>query len=167
MAAGSSLLDQEALYLALDAQRRSRGLSWQAVADTIGVSASTIARVRQGGMLEADGVLAMVRWLGRTPESFTAARRSAPRGMAAGDRRTSGTYLRVDTRALHAALEAALASRGLTWQQVAREVSATLPVSGAMLTRLSRGGRVTIDVALALAGWLGRTVESLTRPSKS
>jgi transcriptional regulator with XRE-family HTH domain len=87
--------------------------------------------------------------------------------MAAGDRRTSGNYLRVDTRALHAALEAARASRGLTWQQVAREVSATLPVSGAMLTRLSRGGRVTIDVALALAGWLGRTVESLTRPSKT
>ena len=51
--------------------------------------------------------------------------------------------------------------------EVAREVSATLPVSGAMLSRLSRGGRVTIDVALALAGWLGRTVESLTRPSKT
>lgn len=78
--------------------------------------------------------------------------------MAAGDRRTSGTYLRVDTQALHAALDASRASRSLTWQQVAREMSATLPVSGVMLTGLSRGGRVTIDVALTLAGWLGRTV---------
>jgi transcriptional regulator with XRE-family HTH domain len=63
--------DARALYEALDEQRRSRGMSWQEVAREIGVSASTLIRTRRGGRMEADGMLAMVRWLGRTAESFT------------------------------------------------------------------------------------------------
>lgn len=63
--------DARALYEALDVQRRSRGMSWQEVAREIGVSASTLTRTRRGGRMEADGMLAMVRWLGRTAESFT------------------------------------------------------------------------------------------------
>jgi hypothetical protein len=37
----------------------------------IGVSASTIQRLKLGGRLEVDGVLTMVGWLKRTVESFT------------------------------------------------------------------------------------------------
>lgn len=65
--------DAAALYEALDAQRRSRGMSWQQVAREIGVSASTLTRTKQGGRMEVDGMLAMVGWLGRTAESFTRA----------------------------------------------------------------------------------------------
>lgn len=68
--------DARALYEALDAQRQARGMSWKEVADEIGVSASTLTRTRRGGRMEADGMLAMVRWLGRTAESFT---RKTPR----------------------------------------------------------------------------------------
>lgn len=60
-----------ALYEALDAQRRSRGLSWSEVAKEVGVSVSTLTRTKLGGRMEVDGMLAMVRWLGRTVESFT------------------------------------------------------------------------------------------------
>lgn len=60
-----------ALYAALDARRRERGMSWAEVAREIGVSASTLTRTRLGGRMEVDGMLAMVRWLGRTAESFT------------------------------------------------------------------------------------------------
>lgn len=60
-----------ALYAALDAQRRERGMSWAQVGAEIGVSASTLTRTRLGGRMEVDGMLAMVRWLGRTAESFT------------------------------------------------------------------------------------------------
>jgi transcriptional regulator with XRE-family HTH domain len=63
--------DARALYAALDAERRTRGLSWQQVAIETGVSATTLTRTKQGGRLEVDGTLAMVRWLGRTIESFT------------------------------------------------------------------------------------------------
>ena len=63
--------DAAALYAALDAQRQERGMSWQQVAAELGVAASTITRTRLGGRMEVDGMLAMVRWLGRTVESFT------------------------------------------------------------------------------------------------
>jgi hypothetical protein len=63
--------DAKALYAALDEQRRNRGQSWSEVAREIGVSPSTLTRTRLGGRMEADGMLAMVRWLGRTAESFT------------------------------------------------------------------------------------------------
>jgi hypothetical protein len=67
----SGRFDARALYAALDEQRRSRSMSWQQVAAEIGVSASTLTRTRHGGRMEVDGTLAMVRWLGRTMESFT------------------------------------------------------------------------------------------------
>jgi len=63
--------DAQALYQALDTQRASRGMTWRQVAEEVGVSASTLTRTKQGGRLEVDGMLAMVRWLGRTVESFT------------------------------------------------------------------------------------------------
>jgi len=60
-----------ALFAALDAQRRARGISWSRVAAEIGVSVSTLTRTKLGGRMEVDGMVAMVRWLGRTAESFT------------------------------------------------------------------------------------------------
>ena len=69
--ADAGRFDSQALYAALDAQRRSRSMSWRQVALEVGVSVATLTRTRQGGRLEVDGMLAMVRWLGRTVESFT------------------------------------------------------------------------------------------------
>ena len=60
-----------ALFEALDAQRRARSLSWAQVAAEVGVSPSTLTRTKLGGRMEVDGMLAMVRWLGRSVESFT------------------------------------------------------------------------------------------------
>jgi len=62
--------DAKQLYAALDAQRRDRGLTWRDVAREIGVATATLTRTRQGGRMEVDGMLAMVRWLGRSAESF-------------------------------------------------------------------------------------------------
>jgi transcriptional regulator with XRE-family HTH domain len=63
--------DSQALYAALDAQRKARGMTWQQVADEVGISARTVARTRGGGRLEVDGMLAMVSWLGVPVERFT------------------------------------------------------------------------------------------------
>src|SRR5580700_2666597 len=62
--------DRPALYAALDAQRRARGISWQQVARETGVAASTIVAIKRAGLMETDGMLAMVRWLGCTSEKF-------------------------------------------------------------------------------------------------
>jgi transcriptional regulator with XRE-family HTH domain len=51
-------------------QRGKRGLNWQQVASEVGVSAATITRTREGGRMEVDGMLAMVRWLKVPVETF-------------------------------------------------------------------------------------------------
>lgn len=60
-----------ALYEAMDAQRRERGMSWTDVGRELKISPSTLTRTKLGGRMEVDGMLAMVRWVGRTVESFT------------------------------------------------------------------------------------------------
>ena len=62
--------DSRALYAAMDAQRRVRGMTWTQVAVETKVSTGTITRTRTGGRLEVDGMLAMVRWLGVPVETF-------------------------------------------------------------------------------------------------
>jgi transcriptional regulator with XRE-family HTH domain len=68
--------DSVALHAALDAKRRAEGLSWADVAKATRVSSGTIARLRDGGRLEVDGLLAMVTWLGVPVETFV---RDSPR----------------------------------------------------------------------------------------
>jgi hypothetical protein len=62
--------DAAALYQALNDQRAVRKMSWEQVADEIGVSVSTIKRTQGGGRMEVDGMLAMVAWLGVPVEAF-------------------------------------------------------------------------------------------------
>jgi transcriptional regulator with XRE-family HTH domain len=62
--------DAKALYKALNEKRQEREMTWRQMAGEIGVSPSTLTRTRLGGRMEVDGMLAMVRWLGRSAESF-------------------------------------------------------------------------------------------------
>ena len=63
--------DSKQLYEALNAKKNMLGISWQQMAVEIGVSASTLTYTKKGGRMEVNGMLAMVRWLGRSVESFT------------------------------------------------------------------------------------------------
>jgi transcriptional regulator with XRE-family HTH domain len=62
--------DAQALYRALDERRLGRGLTWTEVAAETGVHVATLRRIRTGGRMEVDGMLAMVRWLGVPVETF-------------------------------------------------------------------------------------------------
>ena len=62
--------DAKALYQAIDEKRRAQDMTWEQVSSAIGISAATIRRTREGGRMEVDGMLAMVRWLGVTVETF-------------------------------------------------------------------------------------------------
>jgi len=160
----------DALYAALDAERRARGLSWAQLAGEINrpvgrprpraIAASTLSGMRGQRAIEGDGVLQQLRWLRRTPESFVP-------GLADGDGAAfalpdvpPNRILRFDTRAIYAALDARRRERGLTWTQAAVEIGG---VSAAGLTRYARGGRTGFPQVMHIALWLGRPAASLTR----
>ena len=63
-------LNSKALYEALNHQRLARDLTWRQVAAEIGVSVTTITRIKNGGRMEVDGMLAMVGWLQVPVETF-------------------------------------------------------------------------------------------------
>ena len=48
----------------------------------------------------------------------------------------------------------------MTWLELAREIGNVSPPT---LTRLSKGGRIEVNLMVALAGYLGRSVWSFTR----
>jgi transcriptional regulator with XRE-family HTH domain len=163
-----------ALYEALDEARLARGLSWQAVSrevsarfvgvqQTRAVSASTITGLRSRPRVEADGVLQMLLWLGRTPESFTTGVYATEIASAQLEHVGPGRILRFDTKAVYAALDAVRLERKLTWKQVADEIGGIAPSS---LTRFAEGGRTTFPDIMRVAAWLGRPVASLTHASE-
>jgi transcriptional regulator with XRE-family HTH domain len=152
-----------ALHAALDARRKVRGLSWAEASAEMKVSPSTVARLHERATAEADGVLQMLRWLARAPESFVEsfaagasedARARLP-GMA------SNGILRFDTARLHAALDAQRAERGMSWARVAKD----LGLGASSLTHLARGGRTAFPAVMRMLAWLGRPAAEFVRTS--
>ena len=101
--------DVDALYAALDAQRQARGLTWAGLAREINrqfervpvraISVSTITGMRKRRVIEGDGVLQMLRWLGRTPESFVPDTKRPPEGALVRIARWLGRLVASLTRA--------------------------------------------------------------------
>src|SRR4051794_39832040 len=75
---GKRDFDLKALYGALDERRRIRHMSWTAVAAEVNrhrtrlrpIAVSTITSLSTKPVGEGDGILQMLLWLGRPPESF-------------------------------------------------------------------------------------------------
>jgi hypothetical protein len=161
-----------ALYAALDEARRARQLSWAQATREMNrqagssfvhrLSPSTVTRTRTGAVAEGDGVLQMLLWLNRTPESFVPGHPAsgavgAPLPGVPVDR-----VLRFDTQTLYAALDAQRGERHLTWAQVAQEVG----LSVSSLTRLSKGGRTAFPQVMRLVTWVARPAAHFMRPSE-
>jgi hypothetical protein len=161
-----------ALYAALDAQRQARGLSWQQVAREISpqfgraparpISPSTLTGMPTRAVLEGDGVLQMLRWLRRTPESFVPGCDETTAAGATLPDVGPSQILRFDTRKMYAALDARRVEQGMTWTQVASEIGG---VNAASLTRLSKGERTGFPQVMRIARWLGRPIAWFTRAS--
>jgi hypothetical protein len=164
--------DLQALQDALDAQREARGLSWAGVARQISdpfestpalpVNTSTIRGVGKRMVAEGDGVLQMLLWLDRTPESFIPGHPWATADAARLPRVGPDEILRFDARAIHAALDARRSEKSMTWAEVGREIGSFTP-SG--LTRLANGGRLAFPHVMRIFAWLDRPAASFTRKS--
>ncbi len=124
------------------------------------ISASTVTGMRGRRVVEGNGVLQMLVWLGRTPESFTSGRDRVARENEILPRVGPSQILRFDTRALYAALDAQRAERGMLWREVAAEIGG---VTATSLTRLAHGGRVGFPSVMSIVEWLALPVASFTR----
>jgi transcriptional regulator with XRE-family HTH domain len=157
--------DFEDLYNALDNRRTSKGKSWEDVAVETGVAAATLKRTRQGGKMETDGILAMVRWLGETPEGYIPEDVRAP-GFKPADLKpvSPGKHSRFNTKALYRAIDDLRLSRRMNWSDVAAEIGHG--VTPSMLTHLRAGGRIEVTFMVRAVRWLDRSVESFTHETE-
>ena len=87
-------LDVDALYAALDANRKSQDMSWRDVAKEAGVSPSTLTRMAQGKRPDVDGFAALVAWLGLSADHFLRLAKSGVAKKSADPMAMISTYLR-------------------------------------------------------------------------
>ena len=158
--------DVRGLYAAMDAQRTERALSWRQVADEIWrlsavlnerrndhpISPSTLTGIAKRGDTTCQHALFILRWLGRTPESFFALPPSNGDDYAlpsvGPDRR-----LRWNLEAVYEALDARRQERELTWKAVAKELRCTdHQLRGIKTARFAIG----MKLMMTIVQWLER-----------
>ena len=164
--------DLKALFEAIDERRVADGLTWAGVARALRrpdadptvtrpIAVSTIQGLRTTHLAEGDGVLGMLRWLGRAPEDFV------PGHPLAGSPETTlptpgpGMLLRWDAPALHAALDSQRRHLDLTWTELAGEIGC----GPGQLTGLAAAQRVHFPLVMRHTAWLGRPAAHFTRQS--
>lgn len=157
-----------AVYEAMDAQRVARQLTWAAATRQMNgggkgrhpLAQSTIVGLEHKRIAEGDGVLAMLLWLDRTPESFVPGLPGADAERFRLRQPAPGQVLRWDTKALYAALDDRRHDCALTWAGLAREVGGFTP---GMLAHLSKGPRTAFPQVMRLVQWLEQPAASFTR----
>ena len=165
--------DVKGLYDALDERRRSRAMRWAAVRREMNarfqevpghkpIAMSTITGLQNKRNVEGDGILQMLLWLGRTPESFLPGFEEADAERFRLPQLGKEQILRWDTRAIHSALNAEREARGMSWKEVANDIGVG---SANPLTNLAKGGRTGFPGVMRIVVWLGRPAATFTRAS--
>jgi hypothetical protein len=159
------------LFLALDEQRRARSLTWSQATREIArqpassskpaLSVSTVTGTRIRTVAEADGVLQMLLWLHRTPESFVPNHPEPADAQAELPEVPRNKVLRFDTRKIHDALDVRRLERGMSWTEVSREIG----LGASSLTYLARGGRTAFPQVMRIVRWLGLPAAHFTHAS--
>ena len=179
--------DAGALYAALDDKRTQLGLSWPGVATQLWelssdlnerrsdhpISPSTLTNMAKKPRTSCQHALFMLRWLGRTPESFLTGANSARAGNVDGPGGASDRFalpaagpdrrLRWALKLLYASMDEKRRQDGLTWPALA----ATLGCSPNQLTGLRTAKFATgMDLAMRIVQWLGRPAADFIYPAK-
>lgn len=152
----------QALHAVLDAERRALHLSWIELTaqinkpfdgtSSIPISLTTIRSMQKKRSVTSAVVLQVLRWLGRTPESFLTGHGSSPTASETLPEPGPSRILRFDTRAMHGALEAERARRGMTWKQVAAELPG---FTEGTLRNLASGPLIGFPRVMMITQWLG------------
>jgi hypothetical protein len=167
--------DCDALFDALDARRRERGLEWYPLAgelweqsselnaqrDDHPICGGAIQRLPKRGATSCQYALFMLRWLGRAPEEFLTGPVVEVNGDVTLPDAGADSRLRWDLSELHTALNEERTERGLTWAELGRELNAT----PARLTNLRTARLADMDLAMRITQWLGRPAASFVHPA--
>jgi hypothetical protein len=164
--------DIEALYSTIDEQRTRRKLSWKAVASEVNrtgerydvqpISPATISGLKNKRWdVEGDGVLQMLLWLDRSPESFVPGHPGAVHPDAQLPRLSGEQHLRFDVPLIYSRLDALRAARGLSWPQVASEIGGSF--NAERLRNMRNQHRTGFPHVMRLARWLHCPAAALTR----
>jgi hypothetical protein len=170
------VFDCGALFNALDAQRRDRGLGWYELADELwqqssdlnGTRASdhplcggAVQRLQERGATSCQYALFMLRWLRRAPEDFL----TGP-VLDVGDVRLpqAGTdsRLRWDLNQLHSVLNDQRRKQKLTWADLAEKLDCT----PARLTNLRTARLADMDLAMRITQWLRQPAAAFIHPAQ-
>jgi hypothetical protein len=160
----------QGLHPSLEAARRAHGLTWTELlaeinrpfegTPSIPISVSTVRGMLNKSSVTSAVVLQILRWLGRTPESFLSEGAAAPQPGEALPEPGPGRILRFDTRAMHTALDAERLKRGMKWKQVAEELPG---YTESMLTNLAKGPLIGFPRVMRITQWVGRPAASFVR----
>jgi hypothetical protein len=162
--------DINLLQAALEAERCARGLSWTALTAAINepfkgtpsipISVTTLRSMHAKRSVTSAVVLQVLRWLGRTPESFLSGPQAAPFLSETLPGGGPSRILRFDTHAMHAALNVERVRRGMTWKQVAKELPG---FTESMLTNLATGPLIGFPRVMMIPQWLGLPAANFVR----
>ena len=160
----------QALSAALDSARRSRSLTWPEMMQEINrpfegtpsipISLATVRGIPDKSSVTSAVILQVLRWLHRTPESFLSGSIPPAKAGATLPEPGSGRILRLDTRALHAALDEERLKRKMTWKQVADELPG---FRSGMLLNLAHGPLIGFPRVVLLTQWLDRPMADFVR----
>jgi hypothetical protein len=164
---GGPDFDVDALYAALDTRREKRGITWtqltrelndlfKDVAPARPIATSTVTGMRGKSGLNGNGVIQMLVWLERMPESFCPGWPVKGKlfQVAPTDR-----ILRWHGPRIYEALDAHRRDRGLTWKQVAEQIGMHTP---AMLKRLQKSAGIGFPYGMRIFRWLGEPAADFT-----
>jgi hypothetical protein len=167
--------DCGALFSALDAQRRERGLDWNHLAAALWQQSSelnaqrsdhplcpgAIARLPRRGAISCQYSLFMLRWLRRAPEDFLTGP-VVDVGEVGLPEAGPDSRLRWNLTEAHAVLNEERRERGLTWAVLAEELDCTPN----RLTGLRTARLADMELAMRVTQWLGRPAAAFIHAAK-
>lgn len=162
--------DMKGFHRRLDEERQKHGLSWVLLAGEINrpfittpsipIHPATLRDMLRKRSVTSAVVLQVLRWLGEPPEKYLVPGIDSSLEPFALPRPEPNQVLRLDTQALHAALNGERQRRGLTWVGVAKELPG---FQAGMLTNLASGPLIGFPRVMLLAQWLDRPLAAFVK----
>lgn len=167
--------DCDALFDALDTQRRARGLDWNQLAAALWQQSwelnaqrsdnplcpGAVPRFGERGNISCQYALFMLRWLDRAPEEFLTGP-VADVGDTNLPKAGPGYRLRWSLEEVHAALNQRRQADQLTWAALANEIGCTPN----RLTNLRTARLADMDLAMRLTQWLRQPAAAFIHPAQ-